>query len=238
MDIGKAIGFIFNDPDWWKKLLIGTLILLIPIIGLIVLKGWWIEVIKRVANDDPEPLPSFEKFGDLLSSGFRSLLVYLVYKSPIIILSVILMVAFFVPFIVLDGDPSDDLTGFLGLYLVCGGLFLLPLSLALSFFERSAQMELAAEGKLTEALNFKKVFGVFKLTWPQILLAMIIAFIASLVIQPVAGVIILFGTLLVSVFLAAFTGHLYGQVYQTVIRSNPAGSSTSIPPEDPGVVTM
>lgn len=238
MDIGKAISFIFNDPDWWKKLLIGTLILMIPIIGLIVLKGWWIEIIKRVAKDDPEPLPSFDNFGELLSNGFRSILVYLVYKSPVIILGTIILVVFFIPFFVVAGDPSDDLVGLLVIYLICGGSFLFPLSIALSFFERAAQMELAVKGELSDAFDLKKVNGVFKVGWAQLILVFISGFVAFWITQPIASAIILIGNLLVSVFLKAFSGHLYGQVYNSTIGVIPAKPSGPIPQDGPDVVTM
>lgn len=237
MNIGKAISFIFDDPEWWKKLLIGTLILLIPILGWFVIRGWWLEIIKRVAKDDPEPLPSFDNFGDLLTGGFRSFVVFLVYKSPIIILGTFAVVVFFIPFFITANGPSDDSVALLLILLLCGGLILFPLSIILGLFEKSAQMELAIKGELSEAFKFSKVKEVFKTSWGQLVLVLLISVVAFWVTQPIASAIILIGTLVVSVVLSAFNAHLYGQVYRKSAEGTLPTASVS-QPDDPNVITL
>lgn len=234
MNIGKAISFIFDDPDWWKKLLIGMLISLIPLIGWFVIAGWRLEIIKRVAKNDPEPLPSFDNFGDLLTNGAKSFLVTLVYQSPMIILGIIATVIFVTPFI-MDPNIADDTVALLVIFLLCGWLICIPIMLGLTLVEKSAQMELAVKGKLSDAFSFRDVFDLVKLTWGQMLLAFLAIFIATVVLQPVGSAIILVGTLVVSILLSAFKSHLYGQLY-TMAKGAPEPQPEVV--IDPDVVTM
>lgn len=232
MNIGKAISFFFDDPDWWKKLLIGMLISLIPLIGWFVLNGWRLEIIKRVANNDPEPLPTFDKFGELLVTGAKSFLVTLVYQSPMIILAVIASVIFITP-LIMNADMADDTVAIMVIFMLCGWVISIPIMIALNLIEKAAQMELAVKGELSHAFSFQNVFALVKLTWGQMLLAFLAIFIATLVLQPVGSALILVGGLIVYVFLIAFKGHLYGQIY--------AKAKGTPQPEvvvDPDVVTM
>jgi len=52
MDIGKAFSFVTEDSDALKKILIGGIISMIPIVNFAAM-GYIVEVIRRVANDDP-----------------------------------------------------------------------------------------------------------------------------------------------------------------------------------------
>jgi len=40
MDFGKAFSFVFEDEDWIKKIGVGGLISLIPVIGVFLVLGW------------------------------------------------------------------------------------------------------------------------------------------------------------------------------------------------------
>lgn len=232
MKIGKAISFIFDDPDWWKKLLIGSVIMLIPILGWLVLLGWRLEIIKRVAQEHHEPLPSFDDFGDHLTRGFNSFLVQVVYKSPIILFFIVLFAFFLVPFLS-NGNVSEDTLGFLILFLIGGAIIVIPIELVLALFERSAQMELAVKGNLSSSFAFKEVAALVNSSWVQLVLAMIAIFLAGIVIHSLGSVVLIIGTLLAQVILSAFSGHLYGQIYNSVKPIAPNALAT-----DPDVITM
>jgi len=231
MKIGKAISFIFDDPDWWKKLLIGSVILLIPIIGWLVLIGWRLEIIKRVAQEHHEPLPSFDDFGDHLARGFNSFLVQIVYKSPLILFFIVLFFFFMVPFFP-NGNVTDETLGFLLLFLIGGAIIAIPIQLILALFERAAQMELAVKGKLASSFTLTEVSALVKSSWVQLVLALIAIFLAGIVIHSLGSVLLIIGTLLAQVILSAFSGHIYGQIYSSAKPSAP------IPSVDPNVITM
>lgn len=81
MDFMKALTFPFDDDNWIMKALIGCAIILglgivsflvIPVFVLIILiQGYSYEIMKRVRNDHPEPLPAWDDFGGLMGQGFK-----------------------------------------------------------------------------------------------------------------------------------------------------------------------
>lgn len=72
MELGKAFTFAFDDIDWPKKLLIGlgviyaasvlsVFTLYLPYVAMtIVLRGWQYEIVKRMRDNHPEPLPNWD----------------------------------------------------------------------------------------------------------------------------------------------------------------------------------
>jgi len=44
MDIGKTFTYVFEDEDWVKKVLIGGVINLIPIVGFFFTAGYMLEM--------------------------------------------------------------------------------------------------------------------------------------------------------------------------------------------------
>ena len=64
MDIVAALKYPLNDRSWLKRLLVGTLILLIPIIGAIILVGYMVSVIQEVASGNEKYLPAWGDWGE------------------------------------------------------------------------------------------------------------------------------------------------------------------------------
>ena len=85
MKFGDAFTFVFQDPDWFKKIIIPGLVgLLIPVIGQMVLLGWALKVTLNVIRNNPNPLPEMD-FGGDLGRGFKAWVVGLVYGIPMFI---------------------------------------------------------------------------------------------------------------------------------------------------------
>lgn len=85
VDFEKAIKYPFSDHDWVKKLLIAGLICLIPLIGMIVVLGWSLRIMKNVMNGDVDLLPSVE-FSEDFVLGIKSFVIVL----PFIVINAIL----------------------------------------------------------------------------------------------------------------------------------------------------
>ena len=88
IDFGKAFTYIFDDENWFDKLIVPVLVSLIPFIGQFALMGYVLRTLKNVAEGVAEPLPTF-KFGEDLGRGFLYFLIGLVYALPIIILGLL-----------------------------------------------------------------------------------------------------------------------------------------------------
>jgi hypothetical protein len=69
IDIGEALRYPFQDPDWLSKAAIIGLMMLVPLIGPFVVLGWKAEVYARVRRGEAG-LPGLD-LGPQLSAGFR-----------------------------------------------------------------------------------------------------------------------------------------------------------------------
>lgn len=88
MDIGRAFSYLTEDQDWWKKVLIGGLLSLIPIVGPFYALGYVIEAMKNVIDRRETPLPEvLENFGGKLVKGIMLSIVIFIYFLPFIIIS-------------------------------------------------------------------------------------------------------------------------------------------------------
>ncbi len=86
MDFGLALTFQFKDPDWVRKLLLASLITLIPVVGWVFVFGWSLEVSRQVIKGDGHALPEIDLARDLVR-GLEGFIINLVYNLPAIVVS-------------------------------------------------------------------------------------------------------------------------------------------------------
>jgi hypothetical protein len=78
MDFGKAFSFVFDDKDWFKKLVIPALWSLIPIVGWIFITGWGFKVAKQMLKKEPVSIPDVD-FSEDFMFGLKLWAVTLIY---------------------------------------------------------------------------------------------------------------------------------------------------------------
>jgi hypothetical protein len=82
-----AVRFAFEDPEWKQNMLMGTAMILIPLVGPICFAGWMAETHQRLIRRHPQPMPKFD-FGDFthyLTRGLMPFLVNFVMMLPMMI---------------------------------------------------------------------------------------------------------------------------------------------------------
>jgi hypothetical protein len=91
LNVEEALRFFARDPRWPTKLAVGVLcqLLGITIIGYLLAQGYLLTVAERVARVEPEPLPEWRDFGELLRKGAMVFIVNLAYGLPLIILAIV-----------------------------------------------------------------------------------------------------------------------------------------------------
>lgn len=123
IDIGKAISYIFDDPDWVTKIGILFLVnlafgalafILVGFIFLAAQYGWMIGLIRNMKVGDTTPMPEWSDFADKMQLGAGPLGAFILYMLIPIIFSCVL----FVPAI-LAGSVSEDIAGVFGLGAAC-----------------------------------------------------------------------------------------------------------------------
>ena len=213
MNFGKAFAFVFEDPDWLKKVAIAALVGLIPIVGQFVLIGWALETAKRVIRQDPAPLPDLD-FGAQLGTGFKSFLVGLVYAIPAILLY---LPMFIVPFVFADSSSDAAGTAATIVMLCCGGLMALYI-LAMVFVLPAAQGVYLAAGRVGAAFNLKQVFGLIRAA-PGAYLIVLLGGMAAGFIAPLGSIACGVGALLTSAYALLINAHLLGQAYRSAVET-------------------
>lgn len=230
MDIGKAIGFVFDDEEWIKKLLLGAVITLIPVFGWLAIMGYTIAVIRNVIDGQVRPLPDWSDLGQLFTDGFKFGVASLVYAIPFLIFTCPMILVWGLP--ALAGEDETLLAilggtaGIVSLGLSClSGLYGILLGLVMP----TLQIRFAETGELSACLRFGEVFRFAIANIGGILISMLMVWAAGIVggivigivtsvlsMIPICGWILLIpvGLLMLpySVWSAAFSGHLFGQV--------------------------
>ena len=163
MDFGKAFTYMFEDPDWLKKLGIGTLIglvgilfspVLIGLIPILVLLGYTVDVVRNVMAGHERPLPEWEDWVGFLSRGFKVAAATFVWSLPAILLSIPLAIG---------GSLTDQGNGgeAIGItIMVCGGCLLLLWALFVTLLTPAIYVRIAETNRFTSAFEFGSHVGV------------------------------------------------------------------------------
>lgn len=227
MDYGKAFGFVFADEEWIKKILLGAVISLIPIVGQFVVLGYGITILRNVRDGNSHPLPEWGDFGDYLALGAQYWVVTLVYAIPILVIACPFMLVPLVP--LLSGGNEDVMAvmgGIVGVFavgLLClagaYGIFLLLLTPAI-------QIRFAKTGEIGASLRIGQVVDYLRDRFGEILVAQLVGTIAGgIIVSVLAGVTFGLLALPASVWITAFTSHIYGQIARAASASEPAADS-------------
>jgi hypothetical protein len=214
VDLGRAITYVFQDSQWVKKVVIGGLLFFIPIIGWLIIGGYWLRVIRQVAQGSDVPLPEWDDFGGDLVRGLKGLVVSTVWSLPVIVLTgcVGLLSA------VGGSAESDAAAGLATIIALAGNCLTFLLSFVVAFFQPLFFSRLAVSEQIGQALAFSAIFGEVQGRFVDLLLVLIVAFAISLVAG--FGILLcLIGVLFTSFLGTTMTCHLYGQVRRRIMGS-------------------
>jgi hypothetical protein len=211
MQFGQAFSYVFQDPDWIKKIGIGALISLIPIVGQIVVMGWMIEIIQRVIQNDPTPMPNWDDFGGKLIRGLKAWVVSLVYSIPIIIL--VIPISIISALATNSNGSSQQTMGIIAMLIsICAGLLIFVYSILMMLVMPASLAKLAITDNIGAALKFGEIISTVRSNisvWLMVLVgAICVGFIA-----PLGSILCVIGALLTAVYGQAIMGHLVGQAY-------------------------
>lgn len=231
MDFGLAFGFVFQEMEWWKKVLIAAALLIIPVIGWLIVAGWTIEITRRVIRRSAPYLPGWDNFGKYLVDGLLFMAISIIYSLPIILFNIVFQFAA----IFLDNSGQmgeggmDALTIAVIAVLVCIGCVFIIYNLVISFGIPAAYANFAAKGRFGAAFNFREVIGLIRAA-PG---AYLITFLGSIVagFASALGLIAcIIGVLATSAYAMLVNAHLWGQAYNEAQRALQAEPVNQVSP--------
>lgn len=223
MDIAKAFTYITEDERWVGKIGIGALISLLSflLVPIPLLVGYVVGISRNVMEQADRPLPEWDDFGRLFRDGLSILVAQFVYTLPFWLLTCIAIIAT-VGFSGLAGVSEDaaalGVISTFGLVSCLGLLF----ALALFFISPAIVIQYLRTDNLGACFRFGEVIGIARDNVGDILIAALASFVASFIIGSVLGILNIIPclgqilSLILGVaagpYLAAITGHLYGQI--------------------------
>lgn len=220
MDFGAAIQFIFQDQDWIKKILIMTLITLIPFVGAFVLLGWSLQIARAVKRGDAVVALPELNFGEQLREGFMVFLGYLIYSIPALVLSCF----YALPALLAENMDEETLATLLVVVQVCVSCVILIYYIAVYFVFVPGYIRYMDSGEFSAFTGIgeniataRENVGVLG----QLLLFIILANLVGSLAISLLSFICLIG-LVVTPMLAAVQSHLIGQAARKLVGGAPA----------------
>jgi phage-related holin len=208
MKFGDAFTYVFQDPDWFKKVIIPGLIgVLLPIIGQMVLLGWGLKVTLNVVRNNPNPLPNMD-FGGDLGRGFKAWVVSLVYGIPMFVFYLPIMI-----FSIIASESGEQSMAVVAAIAgACFGFLMLLYGILMGLLLPAAYARVAVEDTIGAGLAFKEVFNMVKKNLVTYLLILVGTLAASF-ISSLGSIACVIGIFLTVPYATAILGHLYGQGY-------------------------
>lgn len=221
MDIGKSFSYVFADDRWVTKILIaaGILVagivlcwlLLIPlIIAALLLGGYGVEIMRRVMNGDPQPLPEWDNWQAFLMDGLRLAAISIVYSLPIIVISVCVGGVIGI----IGSDSSGQMSDFGAL--LSWGLNCLSFlwSLVVYLLLPAAVAHYIVSGQLNSAFRFGDIIQFVRANIKTYLIVLVLTYGVYLLAGLVGSLLCGIGLLFTYPYAIMVISHLWGQGYR------------------------
>lgn len=168
MDFSKAFSYISEDETWSKKLGIGAIVFLVPILNFAAI-GYLFELIENVKQNRKRPLPEWDNFGNKLVDGLRFFAVMLLYSLPIFILFGIFVAVFMGQLANYDYETavnsSNYATGMEPFFIVAWAVMamcLMPYQLFMLFMYPMLFVQLARHQTVKSCFDFKEMWQIVR----------------------------------------------------------------------------
>ncbi|MGE0790728.1 MAG: DUF4013 domain-containing protein [Sandaracinaceae bacterium] len=204
-----------QDPQWLGKVGIGSLLVLstmcIPIVGQIVLLGWFSLALRRAISGQEAPLPRLEfdinYLGKLLNTGFKPFITSFVWSLPMIgvIMSLYCCMGFAASLGARAAGGGGSGMGIVALIVMgVGYLFMMATMIVSSLVRAVAVLRSEVSDDINQGLRVKDVFAMLRML------------VKELVLLSLFNSLLMFGFMFVAVF-TLYIGVFPGAVVLGVI---------------------
>lgn len=228
LDIGKALTFPFQERSWPARIAWLPLASLVPVFGSILLRGWRLDLVRRVSREDAQILPDPRDLGRFLADGVVLLLMTLLYHLPLLLFLAVFGLSkvgatldvlwWAVQTFFADGAAAFwALVADVTLGLLVDWLVPILYFVAVWPLHRMAMVRFAITGRHRSFLQVWTNLVLCIRFLPEIFLAFFVDFVALRLLRWVARALITIGVGAVIAPLASAlyfwaTGHIFGQV--------------------------
>ncbi len=230
MDIGKSFTYVFEDQDWIKKVLIGGVVNIIPIVNFAA-SGYWLAQTKKAYDGQDLPLPEWSDFGGYFMKGLMLAIASIVYSLPAILLY---CCAFILPTFAASagasssssssGGSAGPLAVLAAPMLFCGICLLLLYALALLVFLPALFTRYALTGEFGAFFQFGPAIQMIKSDVGGYAMAVLVFVIAALVASLIGSILCGVGAFFTSFWSSLVGAYLFGNFAKGPAQSMPAAA--------------
>ena len=187
-DFGRCFSFVFDDPAWVRKILLGGVFYLLGflIVGWFFLLGYGARLTRNVIAGVPRPLPEWDDLGEYFGEGIKLFLVAFLYALPFLVLGI----AVAIPMGMLSNFTRDqDMSNIAGGLVGCVWCLFAPIVLIVSLWVPAALLRVIATQDFGAGFQFGAIWRFLKGNAGNYLLAVVVHLVAGFLAQ--FGVILL-----------------------------------------------
>ncbi len=214
MDIGRSFSYVFEDQEWLKKVLIGGIVNLIPIVNFAA-TGYFVEQTKRTYEGRELPLPEWDNFGGYFVKGLMTLVAGLIYSIPALVIYCCVMV---VPSMLGAGasgsssssNSAGPLAGVVGILAFCGVCLMLLYGLVVLFFFPALLTRYALTDQFGAFFQFGPAWQLIQTNIGSYVIAVVVYVVASMIASFVGSIACVIGVAWTSFWAYLVFAYLFG----------------------------
>ncbi len=215
MNIGRSFTYMFEDKDWLKKILIGGVVNLIPIVNF-ASSGYFIEALRNTTEGRELPLPEWDNFGGKFLKGLMAGIAGFLYALPIMIVMGIVfgLVA------VVTGTVSDEDTA-ATVATACSGLgycLMFVYMILLMLILPAATVRYALTGQFGSFFRFGEIMAFIRANLGGYIIALLVALVAGLIAQIVGYIACCIGVLFTLMWAMLVSANLLGNLARGAVQ--------------------
>jgi hypothetical protein len=210
-DFAKPFTYVFDDPRWLQKILIGGLFYLagILLVGWFFILGYVAQTTRNVIAGMAQPLPEWDDLGGFFNEGLRLFGVMLVFVLPVIILAMMFMV----PAGILGSIENEGVQALGSGMAGCLSCLLVPIVLSLTVFIPGSLLFAVVEQRFGAAFEIGRIWAFIRANVGNYLLAVVVYLIARF-LGGFGVALLCIGVVFTGFWSFLITAHAFAQVYR------------------------
>jgi len=221
VDIGRSFTYMFDDEEWLKKIAIGGVLNIVPIVNFIPV-GYGLRAMKNVAEGIETPLPEWDDWGGDFTKGLMVAIASLIASLPIWAVQILSIIVAAVV------GQESDVAGICAAGVSCLAVIW---GLAMLVYLPAAVIKYAAEGEFGAFFKFSEVLAFIKDNLSNYIVAILLVLAAMIVASVVGGIACGIGTLFTTFWATLVGSYLFGQL---IAEAGAAGGYVEPAPTDEG----
>jgi hypothetical protein len=211
MDYKSGFTFVFEDPNWLKKMLMAAAMVLLSIFIIpgLALAGYIVKTIRNVAEAVEHPLPEWTDWGELISTGFKMFVTGLVFAIPFIVVLIFFLALVIMGPIALGED--SELGGIIAIvFMILFEITALLVNIIVYLLTPAVIMQFAKTNSISETVKPKNIWSIIKLN-PSDYIVISLLGIALHSIASFGFIVFIVGVFFTAIYAELVKAHLLGQ---------------------------